>query len=148
MVAHTYNCSTPEAEVGGLWVLCQTEPHSKTLYFSFYSIFCFFFWYCGLKLGPTPWATPLALFCESPFGFFKIGSLELFPQAGLQTAILLISASWVARITGVSHPCLADPILNKQMKKNEWLSAPTHSHIPFLVLFSTICSRCSLEDRG
>jgi hypothetical protein len=32
--------------------------------------------------------------------FFKIGSHELFAQAA---EILLISASWVARIIGVSH---------------------------------------------
>jgi hypothetical protein len=36
---------------------------------------------------------------------FKIGSRELFAQ--LQTSILLISASWVARITGMSHQCPA-----------------------------------------
>jgi hypothetical protein len=35
--------------------------------------------------------------------FFKIGSLELFAQGWLQTAILLISTSPVARITGGSH---------------------------------------------
>jgi hypothetical protein len=39
--------------------------------------------------------------------FFKIGSCELFDQGWLWTAILLISASWVARITGVCHWCLA-----------------------------------------
>jgi hypothetical protein len=36
-------------------------------------------------------------------GFIKIGSPELFPQGWLQTTILLISASWVARITGMRH---------------------------------------------
>jgi hypothetical protein len=36
-------------------------------------------------------------------GFFEIGSHELFAQDWLQTVILLISASWVARITGMSH---------------------------------------------
>jgi hypothetical protein len=39
--------------------------------------------------------------------FFEIGSLELFAQGWLQTVILLISASWVARIIGVSHWHLA-----------------------------------------
>jgi hypothetical protein len=34
---------------------------------------------------------------------FKIASLELFAQGWLQTLILLISAFWVARITGMSH---------------------------------------------
>jgi hypothetical protein len=34
---------------------------------------------------------------------FEIGFLELCAQRWLQTLILLISASWVARITGVSN---------------------------------------------
>jgi hypothetical protein len=44
----------------------------------------------------------------SPFfvtGVFEIGSLELFPWVWIQTTILLIAASWVVRITGVSHRC-------------------------------------------
>jgi hypothetical protein len=36
-------------------------------------------------------------------GIFQIGSCELFLPGWLQTTILLISASLVARITGVSH---------------------------------------------
>jgi hypothetical protein len=36
-------------------------------------------------------------------GIFKIGSHELLAQDWLQAMIFLISASWVARITGVSH---------------------------------------------
>jgi hypothetical protein len=36
-------------------------------------------------------------------GFFEIGSHKLFPRGWLWTTILLISASWVARITDVSH---------------------------------------------
>jgi hypothetical protein len=35
--------------------------------------------------------------------FFEIGTGELFCLAWLQTSILLISASRLARITGVSH---------------------------------------------
>jgi hypothetical protein len=35
-------------------------------------------------------------------GYFEIGSHELFAWGWLQTMILLISASWVARITGMS----------------------------------------------
>jgi hypothetical protein len=37
--------------------------------------------------------------------FFKIGSQGLFAWGWLWTAILLISASWVARITRVSYQC-------------------------------------------
>jgi hypothetical protein len=36
-------------------------------------------------------------------GFFEIESHKLFPQGWLRTSILLISASWVDMITGVSH---------------------------------------------
>jgi hypothetical protein len=43
---------------------------------------------------PTTWATPAALLCWT---FFRIGSFQLF------ATILLVSASWAARITGVSH---------------------------------------------
>jgi hypothetical protein len=35
--------------------------------------------------------------------FFEVRSCELFPSDWLRTAILLISTSWVARITGMSH---------------------------------------------
>jgi hypothetical protein len=42
-------------------------------------------------------------FCE---GCFEIRSCKLFAQGWLQTVILLISAPWVARITGMSHWCL------------------------------------------
>jgi hypothetical protein len=68
---------------------------------SFLLFFFFFFcstgaWTQGLHLEPLhqPYA------CK---GFFMIGFLELFCLGWLWTMILLISASWVARITGVSH---------------------------------------------
>jgi hypothetical protein len=51
----------------------------------------------------------------SPFfvmGFFKIGSHELFAQGWLQTFILQISASWVARIPGMSHQRLDSSFLS------------------------------------
>jgi hypothetical protein len=38
---------------------------------------------------------------------FKIGSHKLFAWGWLWTAIFLISVSKVARITGMSHWCLA-----------------------------------------
>jgi hypothetical protein len=34
---------------------------------------------------------------------FELGSHKLFAQGWLQTMILLISAFWVTRITGMSH---------------------------------------------
>jgi hypothetical protein len=54
----------------------------------------------GLNSGPTLWATPPALFLW--WFSFKIVS-QTTCLGWLQTAILLISASWVARITGVNH---------------------------------------------
>jgi hypothetical protein len=60
--------------------------------------------YWGLNSGPSPWATPPALFGEE---FFGIGSHELFTWAGFEPWSLMISASWVARITGVSCQCPA-----------------------------------------
>jgi hypothetical protein len=60
----------------------------------------FFFQYWGLNSGPTPWATLPTLFV---MGFFwNRVSWTFFVQGWLQTVILLISASWIARITGVS----------------------------------------------
>jgi hypothetical protein len=41
--------------------------------------------------------------------FYEIGSPELFVQGWFQTAILLISASWVVRITDMSHWYPAGP---------------------------------------
>jgi hypothetical protein len=56
-----------------------------------------FLWYCGLNSGPSPWATPLALFCE---GFFQDRVSWTSCLGWLWTAILLFSASLVASITG------------------------------------------------
>jgi hypothetical protein len=66
--------------------------------------------YWGLNSGPTPWATPPVLFCD---GFFKIGSRELFYPGWLWTLILLIAASWVARIIGMSYWCPASSYIFK-----------------------------------
>jgi hypothetical protein len=61
-----------------------------------------FFWYWSLNSGPSPWVTPFFV-----KGFFKIGSPKLVIWGWLRTAFLLISASWVGRITNVSHWHLA-----------------------------------------
>jgi hypothetical protein len=60
----------------------------------------FFLWFWGLNSGPSPWTTPPALFCEE---FFEIGTCVTICLGWLRTVILLIPASWVGRITGVSH---------------------------------------------
>jgi hypothetical protein len=45
----------------------------------------------------------------SPFcvGYFQDWVLRTICPSWLWTAILLISAPWIARITGMSHQCLA-----------------------------------------
>jgi hypothetical protein len=74
------------------------NPLLKALFFSFSP---FFFWQSwGLKSGPTPWATPPALFCG---GFCRDRVSWTVCPGWLLNTIFLISASWVARIIGVSH---------------------------------------------
>jgi hypothetical protein len=101
-----------------------------SLYRECWTGFFSFLWYWGLNSGPTPWATPPALFCE---GFFKTGSHKLFAWAGFEPRSFSLSAScWVARITGVSHGCLA--------LAGVWTwCVPTKTHVgwffpPFVVL--------------
>jgi hypothetical protein len=63
-------------------------------------LFFFFFFFCsirGLNSGPIPWVILPAFCCDGVF----------WDRVCLWTSILLISASWVARITGVSHWRLA-----------------------------------------
>jgi hypothetical protein len=43
--------------------------------------FFFFFWYWGLNSGPSPWATPPALFV---MGIFETGSHKLFAQVSFE----------------------------------------------------------------
>jgi hypothetical protein len=59
-----------------------------------------FIWYWVLNSGPAPWATPPVLFCD---GFFHNRVSRTICPAWLWTTILLLSAFWVVRITGVSH---------------------------------------------
>jgi hypothetical protein len=59
-------------------------------------------WTQGL---PTLWTTPPALLFVK--GVFQDRISQTVCLGWLWATILLISASWVARITGVSHQCLA-----------------------------------------
>jgi hypothetical protein len=69
----------------------------------------FFFAVLGLNSGPTPQDTqPAFFFCD---GFFWDRVSWTICFGWLQTMILLISASWVARIIGMSHQLLASSIL-------------------------------------
>jgi hypothetical protein len=61
----------------------------------------FFFWrYWSLNSGPTPGAIPPALFVK---GFYQVASLSNYFSGLALNCGPLISFSWVARITGVSH---------------------------------------------
>jgi hypothetical protein len=75
-----------------LGVLSQILLIWKCLSLSLFS----FLQYQGLNSGPSPWATSPALFLW--WGFWR----TICPGRPW-TEILLISASWVARITDVSH---------------------------------------------
>jgi hypothetical protein len=59
----------------------------------------------------TAWATPQALFCD---GFFWDRVSWTIFHGCLWTTILLISASWVARITGLRHWHLASLCFSTQ----------------------------------
>jgi hypothetical protein len=75
--------------------------------------------YWGLNSGPTPWAISLALFCD---GCFQDRVSWTICPGWLQPEILLISASWVARITGMSHRHLA-----KKLYITTYLKSPQRS---------------------
>jgi hypothetical protein len=68
------------------------------------TVFFFFLWYRGLNSGPSLWATPLAFFHD---GYFQDRVSWTICLGWLWTSILLISASWAARTTGMNHRCLA-----------------------------------------
>jgi hypothetical protein len=56
----------------------------------------FFAYWKAFELGPTPWATPPAqIFCDR---IFRDRVLRTISPGWLRTMILLVSASWVARI--------------------------------------------------
>jgi hypothetical protein len=75
---------------------------SSDLSNQFNFFFFFFLWYWGLTSRPTPWATLPAHFLK---GFFQDRVSWTICLGWLWTAILLISTSWAARITGASHLC-------------------------------------------
>jgi hypothetical protein len=62
--------------------------------------FCFVFMVLGFVLRAYILSYSISTFCG---GFFRDRVLRTICLGWLQTAILLISASWVTRITGVSH---------------------------------------------
>jgi hypothetical protein len=73
-----------------LWKACCPQ-------INLFKVFLPFFYGTGIW---TFWPLYQPLFV---LGFFEIRSQELFVHVWLQTMVLLTSASWVGRFTGVSH---------------------------------------------
>jgi hypothetical protein len=71
---------------------------------SLHPIFFFFFWGTGFELRAYTMSHSTSHFCD---GFFQDRVLWTIFSGWLWTLILLIPSSWVARIIGVSHWCLA-----------------------------------------
>jgi hypothetical protein len=84
---------------------CQSSrQHSggllKSFTFLWFGAFLFILQYWGLNSGSTLWATPpSSVLC----GFFQGRVSRTICPGWLGTSILLISASWAARIIGVRH---------------------------------------------
>jgi hypothetical protein len=79
-----------------------------------------------LNSGPILWATPLAspFFCHE---CFRDRVLQTICLGLFWTLILLISAFWVARITGVSHQALAFGVLFYFLNSTRVLCYPPQS---------------------
>jgi hypothetical protein len=93
----TQLCLLPSA----VWGCAKLKPTAYLKHLSALHTQLFFFFQCwGLNSGLTPWATTPALFV---MGFFQARVTQTICLGWLWTTVLLISASWVARITGVSH---------------------------------------------
>jgi hypothetical protein len=88
----------------------------------------FFLWYWSLNSGLTSWAIPLALFCDD---FFQDSVSCTIFLGWLWTLILLIFASWVARIIGVSHWHLACLFLSVEKLTMHWPLASSYKTLTF-----------------
>jgi hypothetical protein len=116
----------------------ETGPGGNSM-----SNFFFFFWYWALNSGPSPWAIPPAFFSD---GFFQDRVLWNICLGWLWTVILLISGSWVARITGVSYQCWAMFNLLRTCKSQAVCTAGHHftflpavTRFQFLHILSGTC---------
>jgi hypothetical protein len=70
----------------------------------------FFFWQHSFELRASCLLGRCSITCTysaQVMGIFKVGSLELFPQAGFELWPYWV-VPWVARIIGVSHQCWAN----------------------------------------
>jgi hypothetical protein len=96
--------------------------------------FLFFFQYWSLNSGPSPWATPPALFLWRVFWDRVSQTICL---GWLRTMILLISASWVARIIGMSHQCPAHLVI-LYLHFSDYINYDTHSNSISVCVFICI----------
>jgi hypothetical protein len=95
------------------------------IYIYIYIYFCSAgVWTQGLHLEPQHHQAPL--FCA---GFFRDRVLQTIWLGWLRTTVLLISVSWVARITGVSH----------------WFPA-THKPLTFIKVIKITCRAGTVCD--
>jgi hypothetical protein len=85
----------------------HTHTHLQIQHFLFFSTGA---WTQGLHLEPLH----QPYFCE---GLFKRGSRETTCPGWVWTAIFLIAASWIARITGMDHQRPAYPAFS-----NSWIN--------------------------
>jgi hypothetical protein len=116
-------------------IFCQMSYYRRILtFFQFKEFipFFFFWWHRGLNLASCLLGRCSYLLepLRQPFfvmAFFEIGSWELFAQGWLWIVILLISASWVTRITNVSHWYPAKDFI--------LISIPEPSHVSLLEKF-------------
>jgi hypothetical protein len=104
---NNFNCSYFQLLLGWSTIVCLGLPQ----FYLFIFLWCMG-WPQSLTLARQAFyhlsrsASPVLCWV-----FFEIGFQELFAQSWLWTMILLSSASWVARITGVSHQHPAIPVL-------------------------------------
>jgi hypothetical protein len=103
------------------------------------------FW--GLNSGPSPWATPPALFLWRVF-WARVS--QNYVLGWLWIALLLISASWVARFTDMSHQSMTIifsgyivPFIN-----TKWSSLSLLTNFGFISTLSDITISTSVCFQG
>jgi hypothetical protein len=135
----------------GLLILCyqgfltlalplQTFIYVTSMWSFMTTLFFVVFQYWGLNSGPTPWVMPPAIFFVMVV-FFQTSCI----QGWLWTLVLLISAPWVAKITGVSHLASWPPFWQMSNTLHLlWLflfyncfSSSLSLHLPYYILCST-----------
>jgi hypothetical protein len=103
------------------------NPAISFVTFLFLSVLLVFCSCCFvLVVGTGAWAQGHYLSHFFVMGIFEIGSQELFAQSWPWTFTLLISASWVARITGHWRPALVPFVLSSVSGRRTVLGKCVH----------------------